>query len=85
MGKKIAMVMLSTTDLPDGENEDVAAIMKEALQDGLLTVDETSSLNSWKINNEYLHKAAALEVYERMTRGQRTELGDIEIIGKPIV
>jgi len=44
------MVMLSTTDLPDGENEDVAAIMKEALQDGLLTVDETSSLNSWKID-----------------------------------
>ncbi len=50
MGKKIAMVMLSTTDLPDGENEDVAAIMKEALQDGLLTVDETSSLKSWKID-----------------------------------
>ncbi|MCZ6613663.1 MAG: DUF1998 domain-containing protein, partial [Thaumarchaeota archaeon] len=36
-------------------------------------------------NNEYLHKGAALEIYERMTKGQGTELGDIEIIGKPIV
>jgi len=50
MGKKIAMVMLSTTDLPEGENEDVAASMNEALQDGLLTVDTTSVLNSWKID-----------------------------------
>lgn len=50
MGKKIAMVMLSTTDLPEGENEDVAASMNEALQDGLLTVDTTSFLNSWKID-----------------------------------
>ncbi len=50
MGKKIAMVMLSTADLPEGENEDVAASMKEALQDGLLTVDPTSSLNSWTID-----------------------------------
>ena len=36
-------------------------------------------------NNEYLHKSAALEIYNRMIKGQRTELGDIEIIGKPIV
>lgn len=50
MGKKIAMVMLSTTDLPEGENEDVAASMNEALQDALLTVDTTSVLNSWKID-----------------------------------
>ncbi|MEK0325369.1 MAG: hypothetical protein QQN63_06655 [Nitrosopumilus sp.] len=50
MGKKIAMVMLSTTDLPEGENEDIAASMKEALQDGLLTVDTTSFLNSWTID-----------------------------------
>jgi len=50
MGKKIAMVMLSTTDLPEGENEDVASSMDEALQEGLLTVDPTSFLNSWKID-----------------------------------
>ncbi len=50
MGKKIAMVMLSTTDLPEGENEDVASSMDEALQEGLLTVDSTSFLNSWKID-----------------------------------
>ncbi|MFQ6010917.1 MAG: DEAD/DEAH box helicase [Nitrososphaerales archaeon] len=36
-------------------------------------------------NNEYLHKAAALEIYERMTRGQKTELGDLEILGRPLV
>lgn len=50
MGKKIAMVMLSTTDLPEGENEDVASSMDEALQEGLLTVGPTSFLNSWKID-----------------------------------
>lgn len=36
-------------------------------------------------NNEYLHKGAALEIYDRMTKGQRTELGDLEMVGKPIV
>ena len=50
MGKKIAMVMLSTNDLPEGENEYVAARMKQALQDGLLTVDETKTLNIWNID-----------------------------------
>ncbi len=50
MGKKIAMVMLSTAELAEGENEDVAARMKQALQDGLLTVDETSTLNIWNID-----------------------------------
>ena len=38
MGKKIAMVMLRTTDLPDEENEDVAAIMKEIPADLYINV-----------------------------------------------
>ncbi len=50
MGKKIAMVMLSSTGLPEGANEDVAASMNEALQDGLLTVDPKSFLNGWTID-----------------------------------
>lgn len=50
MGRKIAMVMLSTNELSEGDNEEVAASMRQALQDVILTLDATSNLNIWNID-----------------------------------